>query len=204
MEKQPTTCKPDALVLLLKTRFIAGILPVCLLLMSIQSSPAGSGTWNLNPTSNDWNDDANWTPPTVPNGPNDWHLIDSKNKQVMWYDTVSYDWGWVDTSVDVQEDVPISESVSQEEISSEESYAESESFDTSGAEQKEVAAEEDTDEEVASDDDDKMEDASDQGEEMNDDDNGGNEDAGYNGEDKDGGDVGSGSAGTTSGNGSEN
>jgi autotransporter-associated beta strand protein len=29
---------------------------------------AGSATWNLNPTSGDWNTAANWTPATVPNG----------------------------------------------------------------------------------------------------------------------------------------
>jgi hypothetical protein len=32
---------------------------------------AGSATWNLNPISNDWNNPANWTPNTVPNGPAD-------------------------------------------------------------------------------------------------------------------------------------
>jgi autotransporter-associated beta strand protein len=32
---------------------------------------ADSATWNLNPTSGDWNTAANWTPPTVPNGPTD-------------------------------------------------------------------------------------------------------------------------------------
>lgn len=89
-----------------------------------------------------------------------------------WYDTVSYDWAWVDTSVDVYEDVTVSESVSDAEISSEESYAETESFDMSDAEEEEVAAEEDTDEEVTSADDDSIEDASDEGEDMNDDDGG--------------------------------
>ena len=29
---------------------------------------AGSATWNVNPTSGDWNTAANWTPETVPNG----------------------------------------------------------------------------------------------------------------------------------------
>ena len=88
-----------------------------------------------------------------------------------WYDTVSYDWAWVDTSVAVYEDVTVSESVSDAEISSEESYAETESFDMSNAEEEEVAAEEDTDEEVASADDDSMEDASDdEGADMNEDD----------------------------------
>jgi hypothetical protein len=32
---------------------------------------AGSATWNLNPTSSDWNTATNWTPNTVPNGPAD-------------------------------------------------------------------------------------------------------------------------------------
>lgn len=32
---------------------------------------AGSATWNLNPTSGDWNTAANWTPATVPDGPSD-------------------------------------------------------------------------------------------------------------------------------------
>jgi len=32
---------------------------------------AGSATWNLNPTNVYWNTAANWTPATVPNGPND-------------------------------------------------------------------------------------------------------------------------------------
>src|SRR5262249_4666869 len=32
---------------------------------------AGSATWNLNPTNDDWYTAANWTPATVPNGPSD-------------------------------------------------------------------------------------------------------------------------------------
>ena len=32
---------------------------------------AGGATWNLNPTSSDWNTAANWTPATVPNGSGD-------------------------------------------------------------------------------------------------------------------------------------
>src|SRR5690349_22932885 len=35
------------------------------------SSYAGSTTWNLNPASGDWTKTSNWTPATVPNGPND-------------------------------------------------------------------------------------------------------------------------------------
>ena len=100
-------------------------------------------------------------------------LIDWVTGYDTWYDTVSYDWAWVDTSVDVYEDVTVSESVSDDEISSGESYAETESFDMSNAEEEEVAAEEDTDEEVASADDDNIgEDSEDEGEDMNDDDGG--------------------------------
>ena len=32
---------------------------------------AGSATWNLTPTDNDWHNAANWTPATVPNGDSD-------------------------------------------------------------------------------------------------------------------------------------
>ena len=32
---------------------------------------AGSATWNLNPTSGEWNTAANWTPATVPDDPSD-------------------------------------------------------------------------------------------------------------------------------------
>ena len=32
---------------------------------------AGSATWNADPVDNDWSNPANWTPTTVPNGPND-------------------------------------------------------------------------------------------------------------------------------------
>jgi autotransporter-associated beta strand protein len=40
-------------------------------LFSLQSIHAGSATWNLDPTSGDWNNAANWTPNSVPNGPAD-------------------------------------------------------------------------------------------------------------------------------------
>ncbi|HEY2714568.1 MAG TPA: autotransporter-associated beta strand repeat-containing protein [Chthoniobacterales bacterium] len=41
------------------------------LILTGQLVLAGSATWSLNPTSNDWNTAANWTPATVPNGPSD-------------------------------------------------------------------------------------------------------------------------------------
>src|SRR5262245_7142615 len=40
---------------------------------------AGSATWNLNPSSDDWNTAANWTPPTVPNGPTDIAIFGSSS-----------------------------------------------------------------------------------------------------------------------------
>jgi len=40
---------------------------------------AGSATWNLNPTSHDWNTAANWTPNTVPNDPSDIATFDVSN-----------------------------------------------------------------------------------------------------------------------------
>src|SRR5947208_16574549 len=47
---------------------------VCLLVafsLSFSAVYAGSANWRLNPTSNDWNTAANWTPRTVPDGPAD-------------------------------------------------------------------------------------------------------------------------------------
>src|SRR5262245_17754298 len=40
---------------------------------------AGSATWNLSPTSGDWNTAANWTPATVPNGLSDTATFESSN-----------------------------------------------------------------------------------------------------------------------------
>ena len=112
----------------------------------------------------------------------DW-LAGYETGYYTWYDTVSYDWALVDTSVDVYEDVTVSESVSEEEISSEESYAESESFDMTDAEKEEVAAEEKTDEKVGSANADSMGAASDEAggglsDDASDDDNVGDEDVG--------------------------
>jgi autotransporter-associated beta strand protein len=44
---------------------------------------AGSATWNLNPTSSDWNTAANWTPATVPNGPFDVATFASSNQPAI-------------------------------------------------------------------------------------------------------------------------
>lgn len=43
------------------------------------NAQAGSATWNLNPTSGDWNMAANWSPATVPNGPFDTGSFDVSN-----------------------------------------------------------------------------------------------------------------------------
>jgi len=42
-----------------------------LVCLALRTADAGSATWNLNPTSGDWNTAANWSPATVPNGPSD-------------------------------------------------------------------------------------------------------------------------------------
>lgn len=46
---------------------------------SASSSQAGSATWNLNPTSGDWNTAANWTPATIPNAANDTATFGTSN-----------------------------------------------------------------------------------------------------------------------------
>src|SRR5947207_10489184 len=42
-----------------------------LLLSSTSSTFADSATWKMSPATGDWNHAANWTPPTIPNGPSD-------------------------------------------------------------------------------------------------------------------------------------
>ncbi|HAF12168.1 MAG TPA: hypothetical protein DCK99_00445 [Blastocatellia bacterium] len=53
--------------LLLRALLFSGVF----LFLANATTHAGSATWNLNPTSGDWNTAANWTPATVPNGPTD-------------------------------------------------------------------------------------------------------------------------------------
>jgi autotransporter-associated beta strand protein len=50
-----------------------------LVILTAQLALAGSATWDLNPTSNDWSTAANWTPDTVPNGPLDTATFDASN-----------------------------------------------------------------------------------------------------------------------------
>src|SRR5439155_4110190 len=42
-----------------------------LALGALNATYADSATWNLNPTSGDWNTAANWMPASIPNGPAD-------------------------------------------------------------------------------------------------------------------------------------
>ena len=71
MRKQPTKSNSCALSRIIKATFTAGLLPALVLLFSIQASQAGSATWNLSPTSGDWDTAVNWAPTTVPNGASD-------------------------------------------------------------------------------------------------------------------------------------
>jgi autotransporter-associated beta strand protein len=71
MKKQLAICTSGTFMRLFRIPFLVGILPLCLLLLGVQSSRAHSATWNLNPSNGDWNRAANWTPATVPDGPSD-------------------------------------------------------------------------------------------------------------------------------------
>jgi autotransporter-associated beta strand protein len=56
---------------LVRKTFLQTILAVAISLFTPMIAHAGSATWDLNPTSGDWNTASNWTPMTVPNGPAD-------------------------------------------------------------------------------------------------------------------------------------
>src|SRR5438477_8030869 len=58
---------------------IPALLAACLLFMAIHSSQAGSAIWNLDPTSDQWNNPTNWRPATVPNGRHDTATFDFSN-----------------------------------------------------------------------------------------------------------------------------
>src|SRR5438067_4238852 len=47
------------------------MLIVLAIVTGTQTLHAGSATWNLNPTSNDWNTAENWTPATIPSSETD-------------------------------------------------------------------------------------------------------------------------------------
>jgi hypothetical protein len=50
-----------------------------LFLVTSEFAYAGSATWNLNPTSGDWNTPTNWTPVTVPDGADDTASLEASN-----------------------------------------------------------------------------------------------------------------------------
>src|SRR5262245_56547234 len=55
----------------MKSPIVSCAIVLALSVGALSAVYAGSATWSLNPTSGDWNTAANWTPPTVPNGPAD-------------------------------------------------------------------------------------------------------------------------------------
>jgi hypothetical protein len=58
------------------------VICVCSCLIAAHSF-AGSATWSTNPISGDWNTAANWTPPTVPNGPTDVATFATSSKTAL-------------------------------------------------------------------------------------------------------------------------
>ncbi len=58
---------------------LAPLFSGALLFLANGTAQGGSATWNLNPTSGDWNTAANWTPATVPNGLSDIATFDASN-----------------------------------------------------------------------------------------------------------------------------
>ncbi len=55
----------------MKAPILSRAMVLTLSLHALSAAYAGSATWSMTPTSNDWNTAANWTPATVPNGPTD-------------------------------------------------------------------------------------------------------------------------------------
>ena len=55
----------------MKTLILSCAIILTLSLGALNVIYADSATWNANPIDNNWNNPANWTPNTVPNGPND-------------------------------------------------------------------------------------------------------------------------------------
>jgi autotransporter-associated beta strand protein len=63
--------------LILHRAVLLGLLPfICL---GLRAAEAGSATWNLNPTTGDWNTATNWTPATVPNSVTDIATFSASN-----------------------------------------------------------------------------------------------------------------------------
>ena len=83
MINQPTTIKTGALPRYLRATSIVGLLPVLVLLLSIQSSHAGSATWKVTPATGDWNTATNWTAGGPPNGSADTATFATSNRTAV-------------------------------------------------------------------------------------------------------------------------
>jgi autotransporter-associated beta strand protein len=73
MNIQTTKPNGDVLLRFIKATFTTGFLPLFVLMFSLQNGHAGSATWSAvdQGVFEYWTDVNNWTPETVPNGPND-------------------------------------------------------------------------------------------------------------------------------------
>src|SRR5690348_15254875 len=63
----------------MKSPIVSCAMVLTLSLGALSAIYAGSATWNLNPTTGDWNSAANWTPATVPNAASDTATFDVSN-----------------------------------------------------------------------------------------------------------------------------
>jgi hypothetical protein len=79
MQQQPAITDKSTVLHSIPSLAMTALLATLFLHLDSQPSSAGSATWNLNPTSGDWNTPANWTPATVPNGPSDSGTFDASN-----------------------------------------------------------------------------------------------------------------------------
>lgn len=63
--------------------------PALLAIATLPAAQAGSATWNVNPTSDDWNTAVNWTPNTVPDGPADVARFAGSNETDLKFSTAT-------------------------------------------------------------------------------------------------------------------
>jgi autotransporter-associated beta strand protein len=71
MNIQTTRSNRGVLLRSIKATFMAGVLPLLVLMFTFQSARAGSATWKQSPGNSDWNTASNWNPRMVPNGSSD-------------------------------------------------------------------------------------------------------------------------------------
>jgi hypothetical protein len=63
----------------MKARILSCAIVLTLALGPLSVVYARSATWSTNPSTGDWNTAANWTPPSVPNGPTNTATFDVSN-----------------------------------------------------------------------------------------------------------------------------